>query len=160
MKGASYVDGIIQSELQRDDSLATTCLIKMICSSSHKSQLQAIFLQGITTAGFGIIDIQELWQQTDIPVIVILRKYPKYEKIHSALVKAFEDHENRWNQIQAAGSPHKIQNNPLIYLQIAGITLENAKLLTKKCTAIGTIPEALRIAHFIGASRYQFLTSV
>ena len=160
MKGASYVDGIIQSELQKDDSSATKCLIKMICSSSHKSQLQAIFLQGITIAGFGVIDIQQLWHETEIPVVVILRKYPKYEKIHSALMKAFEDHENRWKQIQMAGVPHKIQDNPQIFLQIAGITLKNAKLLTKKCTAIGTIPEVLRIAHFIGASRYHFLTSV
>lgn len=159
MKGASYVDGIIQSELQKDDSSATSCLIKMICSSSHKSQIQAIFLQGITIAGFGIIDIQQLWQDTEIPVIVILRKYPKYEQIRSALIKAFEDHKIRWNQIQMAGSPHKIQENPQIFLQIAGITLENAELLTKKCTAVGAIPEALRIAHFIGASRYQFLTS-
>ncbi len=132
----------------------------MICSSSHKPQLQAIFLQGITTAGFGVIDIQQLWQDTEIPVIVILRKFPNYEKIHSALIKAFEDHTTRWKQIQKAGTPHKIQDNPQIFLQIAGISLSNAKLLTNKCTAVGTIPEALRIAHFIGASRYKFLTSV
>ena len=160
MKGASYVDGIIQSELLKDDNSATSCLSRMICSSPHKPQLQAIFLQGITTAGFGLIDIQQLWQDTEIPVIVILRKFPNYEKIHSALIKAFEDHTTRWKQIQKAGTPHKIQDNPQIFLQIAGISLSNAKLLTKKCTAVGTIPEALRIAHFIGASRYQFLTSI
>ena len=159
MKGASYVDGIIQSELIKDDNSATSCLSEMICSSSHKSQLQAIFLQGITIAGFGIIDIQQLWQDTEIPVVVILRKFPNYEKIHSALIKAFEDNKIRWKQIQKAGTPHKIQNNPKIFLQIAGISLIDAKLLTKKCTAVGTIPEALRIAHFIGASRYQFLTA-
>lgn len=159
MKGSSYVDGIIQSELQKDDSSSTSCLVKMICSSSHKAQLQGIFLQGITIAGFGVIDIHQLWQDTGIPVIVILRKYPQYEKIRSALINAFEDHENRWNQIQLAGTPHKIQDNPQIFLQFAGINLKDAKLLTKKCTAIGTIPEALRIAHFIGVSRYQFLTS-
>ncbi|MCK4848596.1 MAG: DUF99 family protein [Candidatus Heimdallarchaeota archaeon] len=160
MKGASYVDGIIQSELLKDDNSSTCCLTRMICSSSHKSQLQAIFLQGITIAGFGVIDIQQLWQETEIPVIVILRKIPNYEKIHSALIKTFEDHKTRWTQIQKAGTPHKIQDNPKIFLQIAGISLDNAKLLTKKCTTVGTIPEALRIAHFIGASRYQFLTSV
>jgi len=158
MKGASYVDGIIQSELLKDDDSATSCLSEMICSSSHKSQLQAIFLQGITIAGFGVIDIQQLWQETEIPVVVILRRFPNYEKIHSALIKAFEDHKTRWKHIQKAGTPHKVQNNPKIFLQIAGISLPNAKLLTEKCTAVGTIPEALRIAHFIGASRYQFFT--
>ena len=160
MKGCSYVDGIIQSSIKKDDKFATDCHIKMICSSSHKSQLQAIFLQGITTAGFGIINIHQLWQETGIPVIVILRKYPDYEKIHSALIKNFDDHEFRWKQLEKAGVPLKIQEKPLIYLQIAGISINDAKALTKKCTAIGTIPEALRIAHFIGASRYHYYNSL
>ena len=159
MKGAAYVDGIIQSQLERDDDSATLVLSKMILSSSHKSQIQAIFLQGITIAGFGIIDIQEFFQKTKIPVIVILRKFPDYEKIHFALKRNFDDSDIRWNQIQNAGTPFKIQDDPSIYLQVAGISIENANSLTKKCTAVGTIPEAVRIAHFIGASRYRFLNS-
>ncbi len=159
MKGAAYVDGIIQSQLERDDSSATRVLSEMVLSSSHKSQIQAIFLQGVTIAGFGIIDIHDLYTETTIPVIVILRKYPDYEKIHSALVKTFDDSAIRWKHIQRAGEPLKIQENPSIYLQVAGISIDDATLLTKKCTAVGTIPEAVRIAHFIGASRYRFFNS-
>lgn len=159
MKGAAYVDGIIQSQLERDDSSATRILSEMILSSSHKSQIQAIFLQGITIAGFGIIDINQLCIETNIPIIVILRKYPNYDKIHSALIKTFDDAEMRWKQIQQAGQPFKVQEEPLIYLQVAGILIDDATSLIKKCTSVGTIPEALRIAHFIGASRYRFLNS-
>jgi endonuclease V-like protein UPF0215 family len=159
MKGAAYVDGIIQTQLERDDNSATAVLSEMILSSPHKSQIQAIFLQGITIAGFGIIDIQKLFLQTNIPVIVILRKFPDYQKIHIALKKNFHDSGIRWKQIQNAGEPIKIQDSPLLYLQIAGISIEIANSLTKKCTAVGTIPEAVRIAHFIGASRFRFLNS-
>jgi endonuclease V-like protein UPF0215 family len=157
MKGAAYVDGIIQSQMKRDDSTATDVIVNLILSSSHKSQIQAIFLQGITIAGFGVIDIHQVSRVTQIPVIIILRKYPNYEKIHSALIKSFNDGEIRWKQIEKAGPPHKVQDEPKLFLQISGISLADAHSLVKNCTAVGTIPEALRIAHFIGASRYQFL---
>ncbi|MHA1978561.1 MAG: endonuclease dU [Candidatus Hodarchaeales archaeon] len=158
MKGAAYVDGIIQTQLERDDTQATQILTDMILASSHKLQIRAILLQGITIAGFGVIDIHRLWDKTNIPVIVVLRKFPNYEKIHSALEKVFDDGQDRWLMIKKAGEPQNVQTNPQIFLQIAGITLPNAFQLIKKCTAVGTIPEALRIAHLIGASRYRFLT--
>ena len=105
-------------------------------------------------------ELKEVWNVPDEEFVIINQFAEDYaQEKAEPLLKAFEDHKNRCNQIQMAGSPHKIQENPQIFLQIAGITLKNAKLLTKKCTAIGAIPEALRIAHFIGASRYQFLTS-
>ncbi len=158
MKGAAYVDGIIQNELERDDPQATNVLSDMILDSSHKDQIRAILLQGITIAGFGVIDIHLLWKMTQIPVIVVLRRFPNFEKIHSALEKVFSDSQVRWDSMKRAGEPQEVQIKPRLYLQMAGITLTNAYQLIKKCTAVGTIPEAIRIAHFIGASRYRFLT--
>ncbi|MHA1940919.1 MAG: endonuclease dU [Candidatus Hodarchaeales archaeon] len=158
MKGAAYVDGIIQTEMDRDDNSSTQIIIDMISGSSHKAQIQAIFLQGITIAGFGIIDIKEVFQKTNIPNIVVLRKFPDYDDIFRALKKNFKDWESRWEKIRNAGEPHKVQSQPKLYLQTAGISIKDAVTLTKKCTAVGTIPEVVRIAHFIGASRYKFLS--
>ncbi|MFX0014239.1 MAG: DUF99 family protein [Promethearchaeota archaeon] len=156
MKGAAYVDGIIQCYLKRDDSEATTTITNMILESPHKNQIKAIFLQGITIAGFGVIDIINLFEITGIPVIVVLRKSPDYPKIQRALEKTFPDDQERWSSIQRAGDLVKVQEDPLLLIQIAGIHPRDASLLIKKCTAIGTIPEALRIAHFIGVSYYHY----
>lgn len=157
MKGRAYVDGIIQCQIQRDDSEATYKISEMILKSSHKPQLQAIFLQGITVGGFGVIDIDQLYRLTEIPVVVLLRKYPDYPRIREALERTFPDAEQRWISIKRAGNPIQIQKDPLIFLQVAGIHRKDAILLTEKCTAIGTIPEALRIAHFIGASNFRHI---
>ncbi len=157
MKGSAYVDGIIQCQIKRDDSQATEEISKMILDSSHKSQLQAIFLQGITIGGFGVLDIVSLFETTGIPVIVVLRKYPNYPKIQAALTKTFPNDQKRWLSMERAGKPLKAQENPIILLQMAGILPEDASLVIKKCTAVGTIPEALRIAHFIGSSNFRFL---
>jgi endonuclease V-like protein UPF0215 family len=155
MKGAAYVDGIIQCYLKKDDPLATNTISEMILESPHRHQLKAILLQGITIAGFGVLNIASLYEITGIPVIVVLRKYPDYPKIKSALEKAFPSDQERWRSIELAGEPLKVQDDPLLFLQAAGIHPKDAYLLIKRCTAIGTIPEALRIAHFIGASYYH-----
>jgi endonuclease V-like protein UPF0215 family len=156
MKGAAYVDGIIQCQVKKDDPQVNATISKMILESAHKNQLQAIFLQGITIGGFGVLDIIALSEELSIPVIVILRKYPDYPKICAALEKAFPDDTERWNSILRAGNPIEVQKNPLILIQVSGIHPQDAFLLLKKCTIVGTIPEALRIAHFIGASNYRF----
>lgn len=157
MKGAAYVDGIIQCQIKRDDRQATEAICKMILDSSHKSQLKVIFLQGITIGGFGVLDIVSLYETTGIPVIVVLRKYPDYPKIQAALKKTFPNDQKRWANMERAGKPLKVQEDPIILLQIAGILPEDAFKVIKKCTAVGTIPEALRIAHFIGSSNFRFL---
>jgi endonuclease V-like protein UPF0215 family len=158
MKGATYVDGIIQCQIQKDDPDTTSIISKMLLESAHKPQIQAIFLQGITCGGFGVIDIVELHKITEIPVIVILKKHPDYQKIRLALKKIFPHDTKRWAGIKRAGKPLQVQDSPLLYLQAAGIHLDDAITLTKKCTVVGTIPEALRIAHLIGASNYRYLT--
>jgi endonuclease V-like protein UPF0215 family len=155
MKGAAYVDGVIQCYLKKDDPLATDIISEMIIESPHKPQLKAVLLQGITIAGFGVLNIVRLHEITGIPVIVVLRKYPDYPKIKLALKKVFPEDTVRWHSIKIAGEPLKVQDDPLLFLQMEGIHPKDAYLLIKKCTAIGTIPEALRIAHFIGASLYH-----
>ncbi|WP_455140242.1 endonuclease dU [Candidatus Hodarchaeum mangrovi] len=157
MKGAAYVDGVIQCLIDRDDKFATLKLSEMILSSIHRPQLQGIFLQGITTGGFGVIDIHELFRLTEIPVIVVLRKIPNFQKIKRSLLELFSDGQDRWQCMENAGKPILVQKSPQILLQVAGIHPDDAFSLTKKCTMVGTIPEALRIAHFIGASNYRSL---
>ena len=155
MKGAAYVDGVLHCQLKRDDPLATKIIGQLILESPHRNQLKAILLQGITIAGFGVLDIIRLHELTGIPVIVVLRKYPDYPKIKLALETVFPEDTTRWHSIKLAGEPLKVQDDPSLFLQMEGIHPKDAYLLIKKCTAIGTIPEALRIAHFIGASLYH-----
>lgn len=157
MKGAAYVDGIIQCQIKRDDPEATSKVVEMIVKSVHMSQLHSIFLQGNTIGGFGVLDIMTLYEKTKIPVIVVLRRYPDYQKIQNTLETIFPQDKQRWTSIKRAGEPIKIHEDPLILLQTAGIHIKDAIQLTKKCTSVGTIPESLRIAHFIGVSHFRFL---
>ena len=159
MKGSSYVDGIIQCQIKSDELHVTDKIRDMILRSSHKAQTKAMFFQGITIGGFGVLDIERMFKETSIPVIVIMRKYPDYSKIRSALKKVFPADNKRWEHILRAGTPLEVQKDPLILIQVSGIHPEDAFQLLQKCTIVGTTPEALRIAHFIGACNYRFSIS-
>lgn len=87
-RGAKILDGVISCKVSIDGDDATKNIIEMINKTKFKKQLRAIFLDGIAVAGFNVIDIKELYNKTNLPVIVIMRNYPNFEKIKNALLKS------------------------------------------------------------------------
>lgn len=150
-RGGDWIDGILRSDITKDGLDATPVICNMIKKSKHYGQIRAVMLDGITYGGFNVVDIQKLYTETGIPVIVIMRTYPNFEKIKSAL-KNFPDAENRWEIIKKAGEVEKItweKNSSPIYIQKAGIGLESAKKIIRLTSIRSNIPEPLRVAHLI-----------
>ena len=107
-------------------------------------------VDGITLAGFNIVDIKELNERTGIPVIVINRKLPDLEKVRRAL-KRFDDFEERWKAVENAGEIKEcyVKKGKKIYFQAKGMNEETAREVIKISTTRSFIPEPLRIAHII-----------
>ena len=149
-RGGTWLDGVLRTEISIDGSDSTDKIVKMICSSRNKDQLGVIMLDGITFGGFNIVNIKKIFEKTEVPVIVVMRKFPNFEKIKKAL-KRFEDCKERWNRVLDAGKVYKFDNDETIYFQICGIGLEDAKEILKISTTRSAIPEPLRAAHIIAA---------
>lgn len=149
-RAGEWLDGVLRTYIQGDGRDATTKIINMVNSTRHKDQLGVIMLDGVTFGGFNVINIRKIFQATEIPVIVIMRKYPNFEKIQRAL-KRFDDWEERWNDILDAGEIYEIENQENIYIQINGINLKNAEEIIKLSTTRSAIPEPVRVAHLIAA---------
>jgi endonuclease V-like protein UPF0215 family len=122
----------------------------MVNNTRHKDQLGVIMLDGITFGGFNVLNIRKIFQSTGIPVIVIMRKYPDFQKIKNAL-KRFPDWMDRWDDIKDAGKVYKIENKEDIYIQLNGIELVDAEEIIKLSTTRSAIPEPIRVAHLIAA---------
>jgi uncharacterized protein len=148
-RGGDWIDGVLRSEITKDGLDATDVICNMIKKSKHYGQIRVIILDGITYGGFNVVDIQMLYRETGIPVIVIMRAYPDFEKIKSAL-KYFPDGNKRWMIIKRAGEIEKIagKKNP-IYVQRAGIGLETVIKIIRLTSIRSNIPEPLRVAHLI-----------
>lgn len=149
-RAGEWLDGVLRTFIQGDGRDSTSKIISMVNQTRHKDQLGVIMLDGITFGGFNVINIQKLYETTEIPVIVIMRKYPDFNKIKKAL-KHFKDWDERWKDVEDAGEVYKIENNEDIYIQINGIELEDAKEIIKLSTTRSAIPEPVRVAHLIAS---------
>lgn len=151
MKGSSVFEGCFQGFFQIDAFDVTTPLIELIKASPHKGQLRAIMTDGLTLVGFGILDINRLFQEMGIPVVAVSLRFPDFNRIRSALLTHFDDGKERWTILKRAGTPvhHPKTNN---YLQIAGMPIKTAFQLIEHTTCCGRIPEPIRVAHLIAKS--------
>jgi uncharacterized protein len=148
-RGGDWIDGVLRSDITKDGLDATDVICNMIKKSKHYGQIRAVILDGITYGGFNVVDIQMLYRETGIPVIVVMRSYPDFEKIKLAL-KYFPDEEKRWTIIKRAGKIEKITSKKnSIYIQRAGIGLETVKKIIQLTSIRSNIPEPLRVAHLI-----------
>lgn len=152
-RGGDWLDGVLRSEITRDGMDGTETIIRMVTSSKHFVQLRVIMLDGITFGGFNPIDIVKINEETGLPVIVIMRKYPVFEKIESAL-KHLPDPEKRMEIIKKAGEIAEVTNyidhraRPL-YIQWVGIEKEDARSIVQLTSTRSNIPEPIRVAHLI-----------
>jgi len=150
-RGGYSLEGVMHIKVAIDGLDATDKIAAMINSSPHKPQLRVIMLNGITVAGFNLIDIQKLHRDTGLPVISVTQDKPDLDTIHAAL-KNLPDVELRWQVVQNAGPIRVIQNKGAkLYVCLAGISVDDALIVLDTTSTRGSLPEPLRVAHLIAS---------
>lgn len=152
-RGGYWLDGLLRTRISVDGLNSTEKIASMITSSSHCKQLQVIMLNGITFAGFNVVDIKTLNRVTGIPVITVTREKPDLDRIHNAL-KNLPAGELRWRLINEAGAPSELETRNAgakIYVQTAGIHNDDAQRIIRFTSTRSSIPEPLRVAHIIAS---------
>lgn len=153
-RGGNFLDVVLKTEVEVDGLDATGNLIKLINSSRHKPQLKVLMFDGITLGGFNVVDIKMMYEETDLPVIVINRKHPDIDSVRKALENNFKDFEKRWDMILNAGKIKvcKLKNDKKVYYQVIGMENEEAEEIIQLSSTHSDIPEPLRVAHLIGTA--------
>ena len=152
-RGGYWLDGVMHTEVVVDGFDATQKISEMVTSSSHYAQLRVLMLNGITFAGFNVVDIKELNAETELPVIAVTRQKPNLARIHEAL-RNLPKSEERWKAVVNAGELFAVSTRnerERIYLHVAGISLEDAERIVRLTSTRSSIPEALRVAHLVAS---------
>lgn len=149
VRGGFWIDGVVSTHVERDGLEATEKITEMILKARYKD-LRAIMLKGITLAGFNLVDIEKLNQDTGLPVVVVMRKMPDLGSIEKALTN-LNHKEERLEIIEKAGKIYegKVQENSDIFFQFKGIEEEDARELIRISSMHSNIPEPLRVSHII-----------
>jgi uncharacterized protein len=153
-RGGQFMDGILSTKIRVDGGNSTQKLSEMINKSKFKTQLKCLLLDGIALGGFNIVDIQKLSEQTGIPVIAVMRHYPDIKTIHATLRKL--GMAKKISLLEKAGRIYEVQDvgekgrTGKIFVQLAGLSIEDAKNILKISCTHSFVPEPIRVAHLIG----------
>ena len=150
-RGGCSIDGVMHTHIAIDGFDATQQIASMINGSPHCKQLRLVMLNGITFAGFNVVDIKKLNSATELPVIALTRDKPDLEAVRKAL-NNLPKSEERWNMILEAGKIHEITcKGKKLYMEIVGISLSDAEEIVGLTATRSSFPEPLRIAHLIAS---------
>jgi len=152
-RGGYWLDGFMHTRVHVDGVDATEKLAEMITNSPHYLQLRVIMLNGVTLAGFNVVDIEELYKRVKVAVVAVTRDKPDFVDIKKAL-QNLPNSQERWKAIEKAGKIMKVrtrEGEEPVYVHVAGISEEDAKRVLKSTSTRSNIPEALRVAHIIAS---------
>lgn len=152
-RGGYWLDGVMHTKVKVDGFDATGKIASMILNSSHYRQLRVTMLNGITFAGFNVVDIKKLNSKTKLPVIAVTREKPNLEEVHEAL-KNLPKSEERWKAILNAGEIFEVftrNKREKIFMQLSGVLKEDAERILQLTSTRSNIPEALRVAHLVAS---------
>ncbi|MGK4005716.1 DUF99 family protein [Sorangium sp. So ce1036] len=140
------LEGVLSTRVRRDGRNATAAIAAMISGCRFYAQAQVVLLQGIAVAGFNVVDIAALHDALALPVVVVARRLPDLPAIRDALLSRVRGGRRKWALIERAGPMEPVAG---VYVQRAGISLEDAGALISRLSVHGRLPEPLRAAHLI-----------
>ena len=150
-RGGCWLDGVMHTRIAIDGLDATEQIASMINGSPHRKQLRLVMLNGITFAGFNVVNIKKLNLATKLPVIALTREKPDLDAIREAL-KNLPRSEERWKIVLEAGEISEVTcKGKKIYMELAGISLVDARKIVELTSTRSSFPEPLRVAHLIAS---------
>ena len=141
-------EGMVWGQIQPDGWDATEVICQLLLGSKFLPQLHLVLLDGIGFGGFNLVDLPTLAAKLRLPCVTVMRKLPNLTKMTEALSR-LPDREKRLQLLQKAG---KIHHYPPFYFQVCGEKPEIIAQALTHLTDRGKVPEALRLAHLIGAA--------
>ena len=146
--GGTRFEGMLWGDLEKDGTDATYKIASLLGESKFFPQLHLVLLDGITFGGCNVVDLSQLHDRLNLPIVAVMRRPPNMERFEH-VVNKFDDAEERWRCTQAAGEVHQLDGWTF---QCVGEEPEIIAKSLQRLTDNGKVPEALRLAHLIGSA--------
>jgi endonuclease V-like protein UPF0215 family len=151
--GAVYAglrfDGVLIDRITRDGRDATETLVNMVSQSKFSGHAQLIMLQGVTMAGFNVVDVAQLHGQLGLPILAIARHRPDMTAIRETLLTRISGGSEKWALIEQLGPMEPVGN---VFVQRVGLSLDQTAATLERFAIHSHIPEPIRTAHLIAGA--------
>jgi uncharacterized protein len=141
-------EGLVAGTVRRDGWNATAEIVRLLEGGKFLPQIHLVLLDGIAFGGFNIVDLPALAASLRRPCVALMRRPPRMELIERAL-RRLPRAAKRLELLARAGPVH---SRPPFYFQVCGAEPDDTVEAVRSLTDRGHVPEALRLAHLIGAA--------
>lgn len=148
MQGAASVEGVAVTSFPVDGAGATEHLAQWIGGMRWHPMLHAIVVGGVTIAGLGLIDLERLSKELRVPVLSVTRRDTSANEVGRALIAAGLS--ERLALLERMPAARRVEHG--LYVACAGAEIEFATGILRATRRRAQLPEALRVAHLIGAA--------
>lgn len=142
LRGNDELEGVFSEHIEPDGRDATEAVVRIVKKADG---IKAVLMNGLTFAGFNVVDIHRVRRECHLPVVAIMRRKPDYDAIKRAL-RHLPDGQLRWQLIRRAGRLRRYAD--CFWYQCAGKFPESA---IKANMRKAKIPESVRLAHMIAS---------
>ena len=146
------IEGIIIRKIMLDGYDSTDAIIDILNHDMGES-VNLVMTDGITFGGMNICDLDEVYEESQRPVISVTRREPDKEALISAIEKHHSEPQRGIDIIRRSRiEKMEIGNRKSIYVNLKGIEISEARGIIEKTRKEGLMPEPVRISHLIGSA--------
>lgn len=151
-RGTEFIEDIRAVPIEVDGEDATESAIDVFRSCNNPRQIKAILLDGISFAGFNLVDIEEVADETGKPVVVVTSTEPDREDFRATMERT-GNYDEVFEKFEDA---QEIElEDGTAYIQCRGIESGRAREIVENSLIHGLVPEPVRVAHMIGRAGFQ-----
>jgi uncharacterized protein len=141
-------EGLVAGTVRRDGWNATGEIARLLEGGKFLPQIHLVLLDGVAFGGFNVVDLPALAGRLRRPCVAVMRRAPRMELIERALHR-LPRAATRLALLARAGPVH---SRPPFHFQVCGAAPDETADALRALTDRGHVPEALRLAHLIGAA--------
>lgn len=146
-RGTDFIEDIKTQNIRVDGEDATEQVISLFNKCNNPKQIRAILTDGISFAGFNLVDIKKISEEVERPVIAITPNEPDKKDFRHAMEQS-DNYDERFEQF----APHKEIELKAgkCFMQFEGCSKDEAEEIVKNSIIHGLVPEPIRVAHMMG----------
>lgn len=144
-------EGMVWGQVEPDGWDATQQLCNLLIGGKFLPQLHVVLLDGIALGGFNIVDLPLLAERLGRPCVAVMRRMPNLRAVEQAIHRLPQP-QQRLTMLHRAGP---IYHQACFCFQVCGASPMTIAQVLQRLTDRGHVPEALRLAHLIGAAVIQ-----
>jgi endonuclease V-like protein UPF0215 family len=158
MRSDFIIDGVGFAYITVGGMDATEGVVHLF-ESLQRDDINVMMLNGCIISWFNIIDLHEVYQRLQIPLICVT--YEESEGLEEHIAKHFEasERDSRIEAYKRLGDrvPVRLHDQFEVLIRSLGIDDADASAVLKKFTTHGKVPEPLRVARIVARAALKYL---